>query len=262
MAAFEGQVAIVTGAAQGLGRAFAVALAQAGMRVSVCDTRPVISELERELGSEHCLARIADVGSRTAVEGLVADTIAAFGGIDLLVNNAGSWTPTPVGDPYDKVVTEFETIMNANLKGPLLCSRLCIPHLIARGGGNIINVSTYYVLPARSAGTNPATTDVYNASKWALNGFTQSWALALKEHRIRVNALCMGPTDTPMLRGLFEGSPAPDVVAGWMKAEEVAAQLLALLSEGPEGRTGENIGAWAGETALPPSPPPNRAVTG
>ena len=135
--------------------------------------------------------------------------------------------------------------------------------MVAHGGGDIVNISTYYVLPARSVGTNGPETDLYNASKWALNGFTQAWALSLAEHRIRVNALCMGPTDTPMLRGLFDGDPPADFAATWMRPEQIAGQLLELLREGPEGRTGENVGAWIGHPVELGEPkPPHRTLSG
>jgi NAD(P)-dependent dehydrogenase (short-subunit alcohol dehydrogenase family) len=144
-----------------------------------------------------------------------------------------------------------------------LLSRLCVPHLIARGGGNIVHVSTYYVLPAKRPGTNSPDTDLYNASKWALNGFTQAWALALAPHRIRVNALCMGATDTPMLRGLWPDEPPAELAATWLQPAEVASQLIALLAEGSTGRTGENIGAWPGEPVVLGAPKPaHRKVTG
>jgi NAD(P)-dependent dehydrogenase (short-subunit alcohol dehydrogenase family) len=197
------------------------------------------------------------------VKRLVDAAVSTFGGLDLLVNNAARWARTPVTDPFEKAVSDWGRMMDTNLRGVLLCSRACVPHLVRRGGGNIVNVSTYYVLPARSAQTNPPDTDLYNASKWALNGFTQAWALALREHGIRVNALCMGATDTPMLRGLFDGDPPADFAATWMQPEQIAGQLLDLLREGPEGRSGENIGAWVGvPVELGPRKAPHRAITG
>jgi NAD(P)-dependent dehydrogenase (short-subunit alcohol dehydrogenase family) len=116
-----------------------------------------------------------------------------------------------------------------------------------RVNANIFNLSTYYVLPARSGGTNPPNTDLYNASKWALNGFTDAWAGYLAEFGIRVNGLCMGATDTPMLRNLFDGELPEDLREVVMRPEQIAGLMLAVIDEGPDGRTGENIGAWVGE---------------
>jgi NAD(P)-dependent dehydrogenase (short-subunit alcohol dehydrogenase family) len=265
MGLLDGKSAIVTGAAQGLGSAFASALAREGAGVTLCDLKTEIENVGAQIRSDGGDARplIADVSQRADVERLVATAVEAFGGIDILVNNAGKWAQTLVTDPFEKAVADWDDIAGTNLKGVLLCARACVPHLIARGGGDIVNISTYYVLPAHSPGTNSPTTDVYDATKWALNGFTEAWALALAKHRIRVNAFCMGATDTPMLRGLWDGDPPADFAATWMKPDEIAGQLLDLLREGPDGRSGENIGAWAGEPIeLGPPKPAHRAITG
>jgi NAD(P)-dependent dehydrogenase (short-subunit alcohol dehydrogenase family) len=197
------------------------------------------------------------------VRRMVDAAVAALGGIDILVNNAGRWKPTPVDAPPEQALADFDHLFAANTRGPFLMQRAVVPSMIERGGGDIVNISTYYVLPPRPAdylGTNPPATDVYAASKWALNGFTLAWALALRKRNIRVNALAMGATDTPMLRSLFASrgeEPAPEAVASWLQPEQVAGLLLDLLAEGPEGRTGETIGAWVGE---PVGLPPRRAT--
>jgi NAD(P)-dependent dehydrogenase (short-subunit alcohol dehydrogenase family) len=251
---------VVTGAAQGLDRAFAQALVDGGARVMLCDVQDNVLETAREVGGKGI---VADVSRRAEIERLVAATSDAFGCIDGLINNAARWQRTPVTDAFDRATTDFDALMDTNLRGLVYLTRACVPHLLAAGGGDIVNVSTYYVLPARSRGTNPPDTDIYNASKWALNGLTQAWALALAKHGIRVNALCMGTVDTPMLRGLWRGDPPLDAVRHWLRPETIAAQLIELLNEGRQGRTGQNIGAWAGEPAvLPPPYPDHRAVTG
>jgi NAD(P)-dependent dehydrogenase (short-subunit alcohol dehydrogenase family) len=253
-------VAIVTGAAQGLGRAFAEALVAADHDVVLADERPEVIDVARIIGG---LGVVVDVATTHDLERLVTTTLDTFGGIDTLVNNAGHWRRTLVTDSFDKALADWDFVMDTNLRAPLLLSRLCVPHLIRRGGGNIVHVSTYYVLPAKTLGTNSPETDLYNASKWALNGFTQAWALALAPHKVRVNALCMGATDTPMLRGLWNDEPPPDLVRTWLKPAEIAAQLVALIAEGPDGRTGENVGAWVGEpVVLGPRKPAHRKVTG
>ena len=265
MGFLDGQSAIVTGGAQGLGAAFGEALATEGATVTLCDVKPEVEAVAAGIKARggNAYALIADVSVRADVEAVVAAAVEAGGGLDLLVNNAGKWTQSPVTDDWEKAVSDWDLIMDTNLKGPLMFGRACVPHLIERGGGNIVNISTYYVLPARSAGTNPPGTDLYAASKWALNGFTQSWSQVLAPHHVRVNALCMGATDAPMLRGLFDGDPPADFAATWMKPEQIAGQLLDLLREGPEGRTGENIGAWVGyPVELGPRKPPHETITG
>jgi NAD(P)-dependent dehydrogenase (short-subunit alcohol dehydrogenase family) len=264
MTTLAGRSAIVTGAAQGLGRAFAAALTQAGAHVTLCDVQARVLDVAKALpgpGEAHAL--VADVSREADVLQLVDAALARFGRIDTLVNTAGRWRRTLVTDSFEKALADWDYIMDTNLRGLLLLSRACVPHLVAAGGGDIVNVSTYYVLPAKGPGTNAPETDLYNASKWALNGFTQAWARALEPRRVRVNALCMGATDTPMLRGLWEGDPPADFAATWMRPEQIGRQLVELLLEGPSGRTGENVGAWVGEpVALGSRKPAHRTITG
>ena len=93
-------------------------------------------------------------------------------------------------------VKDWDHIMDTNLKGVLMLSRASTAHMKARG--DIINISSYYVLPAK-VWAQPPDTDLYNASKWALNGFTDAWAKYLDQYGIKVNGMCMGAVDTPML---------------------------------------------------------------
>ena len=249
MGQLDGKVAVVTGAAQGLGEAFVAALHGAGANVVAVDLQAGVARLE----APGVLPIVADVSRRADVEKAVGATIERFGGVDILVNNAGKWTRSLVTDSWEKAVADFDEIMDTNLKGVLMLQRAATPSMIARGGGDIVNISTYYVLPARSEGTNSPETDLYNASKWGLNGFTQAWAMVLKRHNIRVNALAMGACDTPMLRNLWApGEPPADFAATWMKPEQIGQLLLDLLAD---GRTGENIGAWVGYPLELPTPP-------
>lgn len=261
MSLLQGRSAIVTGGATGLGRAFAQRLAAEGADVTLCDIDASAPEVAAAIGGPgRVQGLVADVSSLDDLERLVDAARDAFGGVDLLVNNAGRWRRTLVTDSYDKALEDWEFIMGTNFMGVLLLSRLCIPLMIERGGGDIVNISTYYVLPAKSPGTNAPETDLYNASKWALNGFTQAWANSLEEHDIRVNGMCMGAVDTPMLRGLWDGEPPAEQVSTWMQPEQIAEQLIDLLQD---GRSGENIGAWVGEPVqLGPRKPEHRTVTG
>lgn len=253
MGFLDGKTAVVTGAAKGLGEAFATALAGEGARVVACDVDPTVEVIGVRLPEG--VGVIADVSHPDDVRRVVAEATADGADLAVLVNNAGIFAPTQPTDPFDKAVADFDRVLATNLKGAYLCGRAVAAAMIAGGrGGDIVNVSTDHVLPppGRSTGGG-ARMDVYDASKWALRGLTEAWARALRKYRVRVNELCMGATDTPMLRSLYPGDPPAEDVAGWMQPKQVAALLLDLLREGAEGRTGSQIGIWTGHPiALPP----------
>jgi len=258
------KVAIVSGACQGLGKAIVHALAEQGASVVAFDNQQGIMDTVAEITSaseKKMLGLVADVSLIDDCKRVLRCALTEFGGIDILVNNAATYRQTPVTSSWDQAVADWDYIMDTNLKGVLMLSRLCIPELKARGGGDIVNMSTYYVLPARSRGTNSATTDLYNASKWALNGFTDAWSKALSRDHIRVNGMCMGATDTPMLRSLFRNNELPDALSdSVMQPQAIAQQLIDLLND---GRTGENIGAWIGSPIeIPSSPLAHRLISG
>ena len=249
----SGKVAIVSGAAQGLGTAFAERLANEGCQVLAFDINPAVTDIPNVTGV------VADVSQRADVERVV-DQAQALGAIGVLVNNAGAWKPTPVDSAWEQALADWDEIMDTNLKGVLMLSRACVPHMQAGGGGTIINLSSYYVLPAKSDGTNPPNTDLYNASKWALNGFTDAWAKYLAKDNITVNGLCMGAVDTPMLRGLFPDGELPAELGDVMATEDIATQMMDLIAS---GRSGENIGAWVGEpVTIGERPPLHKRITG
>lgn len=254
MSALSGKVAIVSGAAQGVGLALARRLASEGARVVAFDKSASINDVS----DDNITVHQADVSSPDDMRKLVSETVEQFGGLDILINNAAVWKETPVDAPWEQAVADFDDIFNTNYRGLLILSRLCVPHLQARGGGDIVSVSCDDVLPVQRARTNPASTDVYNASKWAINGLTDAWAGYLEKDNIRVNALCIGPTDTPMMQA--SAGIASDGKAKALAPEEVAGLLMDLLAD---GRTGENIGAWAGQTVgLQERKPAHRTITG
>ena len=257
MERIQDRVAIVTGAAQGLGEAFAQRLAEEGARVLAVDCQEAVRD---RFASSRITPLVADVSQRSGCEEIVGRA-AALGPIAVLVNNAGRWKRTPVDSPWEQALADWDEIMDTNLLGVLMLGRLVVPHMIEARQGDIVNVSTYYVLPARSEGTNPPDTDLYAASKWALNGFTDAWATHLARHDIRVNGLCMGATDTAMLRGLFPDGKLPEEFASVvLQPAEIAQQLVDLIED---GRTGENIGAWVGHPVeLGPARPAHQRITG
>ena len=279
-----GKRAIVTGAAVGLGNAYAGRLAQEGVHVAVCDIREEIAGFPDQVGQYgvKALARQADVSQPDAVRRFVDDALETLGGVDIVVNNAGVWGPSTADDSLDKSLDDYERIVGTNLKGEYLIGRAVIPAMIAQGsGGDIVNVATDHMVtcgtpdnvcpnlptcpwnqpqpsfqgPPRPTGGGDAM-DLYDAAKWGLNGLLYAWAKALKPHGIRVNALCMGATDSYMLRSFHNFEPSEDEVASWMRAEDSAQVLVDLLLEGPGGRTAQNMNFCIGRpvTLEPPLP--------
>lgn len=252
MARLDEQVAIVTGAAQGLGAAFARALAAEGAHVVVTDRRPGVEAVATEIGAT---AHIGEVSDARHVRSVVDSTVEAHGGVDILVNNAGEVWPTGPLDGWDRALEDYDRLMGSNCRGAFLFGRACAPVMAETGGGNIVNISTDHVHSSPESGRHHGhgAMDLYNASKWALNGFTFDWAIALEPKHIRVNNLCMGATDSEMLRTWVGPDIDPDYLATWMKPADTAEVLVQLIAEGPEGRTGDSIGLWVGHpVALPP----------
>jgi NAD(P)-dependent dehydrogenase (short-subunit alcohol dehydrogenase family) len=262
MVKLKGKNAIVTGAAVGLGSSYAKALAQEGVNIAVCDLREEIHEVAgglRALGV-NAVSYQGDVSDPDHVRTVVDGARAEFGSIDILVNNAGVWGVSVADDDLDKSLEDYEQIVGTNLKGEYLFGRAVIPIMIEQGkGGEIVNIATdhmvtcgtpYFCCPkleACSWGDSPRPTgggdamDLYDAGKWGLNGLLYGWAKALASHNIRVNAFCMGATDSHMLRGFHYFDPSEEEVASWMLAEDNAQAMIDMLLEGPSGRNAQNV---------------------
>jgi NAD(P)-dependent dehydrogenase (short-subunit alcohol dehydrogenase family) len=268
----QGRRAIVTGAAQGLGRAFAVALAEAGADVAVCDIQTSVKDVAEELQAHgaRAVADTADVTKPDEVAAFVSLAVAELGGLDLVVNNAGVVRATsPTTDSLEQAVEDFRWMVDVNLGGTYLVGRAAIPHIIAAGTGDIVNVTTDHIhtcgypialdhadapdCPWAGAPRPPLggpVFDVYDSSKWGIKGLTLTWSRALAPHGVRVNAFGMGATNTPMYRSHLGANPVPPTT---MQPEQVAAVLVDLLAEGPGGRTGDSIELWVGHPCvLPP----------
>ena len=262
MVKLKGKSAIVTGAAVGLGSSYAKALAQEGVNIAVCDLREEIHEVAgglRALGV-NAVSYQGDVSDADHVRKVVDGARAEFGSIDILVNNAGVWGVSVADDDLDKSLEDYEQIVGTNLKGEYLFGRAVIPIMIEQGkGGEIVNIATdhmvtcgtpYFCCPKLDTcpwGDSPRPTgggdamDLYDAGKWGLNGLLYGWAKALAPHNIRVNAFCMGATDSHMLRGFHDFDPSEEEVASWMLAEDNAQAMIDMLLEGPSGRNAQNV---------------------
>ncbi len=199
----EGKIAIVTGAAQGIGRAVAERFAREGIAVVLSDVaadnvRETAAAIGEGGGRVHAVA--ADVTGRASVEQLVAETVGTFGRLDILVNNAGIGAVAPLLDTDEAT---WDALMNVNAKGVLLCTQVAARQMIAQGGGGrIINNASGAGKVAPGKGVPLG---AYAASKHAVIALTKQFGLELAEHRILVNCVCAGIVDTPMWDLIDEG---------------------------------------------------------
>ena len=236
MAAGEGRGVLVTGGSRGIGRAIAGAFAGRGDRVAVHWGRSreraerVLAELP---GSGHVLVQ-ADMADAGEVGAMVDRAAEDLGGLDVLVNNAGVFTAhPPLSTAYDEWQAAWAQTLAVNLVGAANATFRAVPHLIAAGGGAVVNVTS------RGAFRGEPDTPAYGASKAGLNSFAQSMALALAPHGISVTCVAPGFVQTEMARDVLDGERGDAVRAqspfGRVAAPaEVASAVLWLAS--PEAR--------------------------
>ena len=199
----EGKVALVTGGGSGIGRATALQLAAEGARLVVADLDPVagletVAAIEAQSGT--AIFQATDVSREDEVEALVARAVDHFGSLDCALNNAGvSGVARAIQDTDS---AEFQRVIGINLLGTFLCLKHELAIMVPRGSGSIVNMAS----GAGLVGT--PTMCHYSASKHAVLGLTKTAALENARTGVRVNAVCPGSTDTPMLRKTMEQSPA------------------------------------------------------
>ena len=200
----DGKIAVVTGAGRGLGRAMALALADAGCDiVAAARTRPQIketAELVRANG-RRSLVVPTDITDPASVQAMVDATIAEFGRIDILLNNAGGAT-AGMGKPLEEVTDEeWRLGIDTNLSGTFYCCRAVIPHMLQQGGGKIINLTSGFGL--RGGRDN----FMYTTAKAGLINFTRSLAMTYADHNIQANLIAPGlfPHDNPAMVEWWRG---------------------------------------------------------
>ncbi|HEX5706451.1 MAG TPA: SDR family oxidoreductase [Pyrinomonadaceae bacterium] len=216
----NGKAAIVTGGTKGIGRAIAESLAREGM--NVCVSARNVEELEQtvaELGDvgEGGVTGVAcDVRSEEEVRAMFEHAVAEFGGVDVLVNNAGIGLFKNVEETSPE---EFRAIIETNLCGVFYCCREAVPLMRERGGGYVINISSL-------AGANPhPRMAAYNASKFALNGFSEAFMQEVRHDGIKVSYIMPGSVNTSF------GGDTPDESKSWqLQPEDIARVVLDLLA--------------------------------
>jgi NAD(P)-dependent dehydrogenase (short-subunit alcohol dehydrogenase family) len=200
MGRLDGKVAVITGAAGGIGREAALLFSEEG--ASVC-----VADMSREAGvktASECREAFfqeVDVADPESVQAMYAAAAERYGGIDVLYNNAGIM-PADDASILDTEPEAWQRVQDVNTKGVFLCCKYGIPYLLERGGGSIINVASFVAL------MGAATSQIsYTASKGAVLSLSRELSVEFARRGIRVNAICPGPVETPLLMRLFAETP-------------------------------------------------------
>ena len=236
-----GKIALVTGAARGIGRALALGLAEAGCAVATADLNETgaaeTAELVRARAGD-ALGLAVDVARRASVEAMFEATLARWGGLDILVNDAGIFPRVTVLE-IDEAT--WDTVIGVNLKGTFLCSQAAARIFVSQGrGGRIVNMASRAAFTAYPRGAH------YAASKAGIVGFTRSLAAELGPHRVTVNALVPGTVNTAMPRLgnteeqlLASGRATP--LGRIAEPEDLVPALLFLCGDGAGYITGQML---------------------
>jgi NAD(P)-dependent dehydrogenase (short-subunit alcohol dehydrogenase family) len=219
----EGKVCVITGAAGGIGAATAALFAAEGARVVGVD---VVAGAPGELSLQ------ADVTEDAAVREMYARVRSELGRVDVLFNNAGI-SPADDGSVLDTSLEAWRRVQDVNLNSVFLCCKHGIPHLLDGGGGSVINTASFVAV------LGAATSQIsYTASKGAVLSLSRELGVQFARSGVRVNALCPGPVDTPLLRELFARDAAAAArrlvhvpMGRFARAEEIAAGALFLASD-------------------------------
>ena len=244
MARLEGKVAIVTGAAQGIGEVYAKALAKEGAKVvvsDVADPSRVADEINADSGSAIAIA--ADVTSDESLAALVEKTEADFGPIEILVNNAALFAELMITPIMEMSNEEWDRVMTVNARGSFQCIKAAVPSMLKNGRGKVINISSgtfYYGGPGFAN---------YVSSKGAILGLTRSAARELGDKNIHVICFVPGFTESEGVQNVFGGAPTVQsrILKRDMMPEDLIGTLLFFASEDSDFLTGQSINVDGGK---------------
>ncbi|HEV3408435.1 MAG TPA: glucose 1-dehydrogenase [Gaiellaceae bacterium] len=231
MGRLDGKVVVITGAGSGIGREAALLFSAEGASVCVGDVSAEAGEATAAECREAFFHHV-DVTSAESVEAMYRATAERYGGVDVLYNNAGIM-PDDDASILDTDVEAWQRVQDVNVKGVFLCCKYGIPHLLQRGGGSVINVASFVAL------MGAATSQIsYTASKGAVLSMSRELGVQFAREGVRVNALCPGPVETPLLMYVFEQTPGAferrrvHLPAGRLaQAREIANAALFLASD-------------------------------
>ena len=253
MGRLDGKVCVITGAGGGMGREAAVRFSHEGAQVCVADMDEKAgiesaARADAETGAAFFIK--ADVTDASSVQAMYAETVERYGGIDVLYNNAGIM-PEDDSSILETEVDAWQRVQDVNTRGVYLCCKFGIPYLLERGGGSVINVASFVAL------VGAATSQIsYTASKGAVLSMSRELAVEFARKGVRVNALCPGPVETPLLLRLFDSDEDAaqrrlvHVPMGRMaRPEEIVAGALFLASDDSSYVTGTTFLVDGGLTA-------------